>query len=110
MLLNLLLNGCDAMATTEPHERCLNLRTAVLANGDGGEICVADHGCGIPPEHFDAIFTPFFTTKSHGIGIGLSVCRTIVSAHGGKLWATNNGKRGTSFHLTLPRATAEATT
>jgi C4-dicarboxylate-specific signal transduction histidine kinase len=101
VLLNLIVNGCDAMAHTDLHDRRLLVRTAP-ANGDGVEISIADRGCGIPPSMIEKVFAPFFTTKAHGMGLGLSVCRTIVAAHGGKLWATNNPHTGASFHMTLP--------
>ena len=63
---------------------------------------VSDRGSGIPLERMETIFEPFVTTKHQGMGLGLAVCRTIVSAHGGKLWVTNNQDRGASFHVTLP--------
>ena len=101
VLLNLVVNGCDAMAGVEPIERRLLVRTEYL---DSGEVCVSvtDRGCGIPPEKMERIFEPFFTTKTHGMGLGLAVCRSIISAHHGKLWATNNKERGATFHFTLP--------
>jgi signal transduction histidine kinase len=85
------------------------VRTAAR-NGTDVEVSVTDRGSGIPPDRLEHVFTPFFTTKSHGMGLGLAVCRTIVSAHGGKLWATNNPNRGATFHIVLPRADAEKTT
>jgi len=101
VLLNLVVNGCDAMAGIEPIERRLLVRTEYL---DSGEVCVSvtDRGCGIPPEKMERIFEPFFTTKTHGMGLGLAVCRSIISAHRGKLSATNNKERGATFHFTLP--------
>lgn len=109
VLLNLIVNGCDAMAQTDLHSRRLLVRSAP-ANGDGIEISIADFGCGIPHDQVEMVFTPFFTTKAQGLGLGLSVCRTIVTAHGGKLWATNNHGAGASFHLTLPCETTESFT
>ena len=101
VLLNLVVNGCDSMAGSLETERRLLVRT----ERDGNErvhVSVADRGCGIPPEKVTGIFEPFFTTKLHGLGLGLAVCRTIVSAHGGEIWATNNAGRGATVHFTLP--------
>ena len=90
VLLNLIMNACDAMADTRVPNRQLTVRTA--ADDEGKiEVSVADQGCGIASSRLEQVFEPFFTTKSKGMGLGLTVCRTIVSAHGGKLWATSNG-------------------
>ena len=61
-----------------------------------------DRGTGVAPEKLEAIFEPFFTTKSQGLGLGLALCRTIITSHGGKLWVTNNGGPGATFHVSLP--------
>jgi two-component system sensor kinase FixL len=68
------------------------------------EIAVADTGHGIADEVAERIFQPFFTTKSNGMGVGLSISRTIVESHGGRLWAERNKEGGTTFRLTLPAA------
>jgi signal transduction histidine kinase len=65
-------------------------------------ILVEDNGCGIDPENADRIFEAFFTTKSHGTGMGLAICRSIVEAHGGRLWAAPGSAQGTVFYMTLP--------
>jgi len=65
-------------------------------------LAVADRGAGIPADGIERIFEPFFTTKEHGLGLGLMICRSIVAAHGGRLWATNNPDRGATFAFTLP--------
>jgi signal transduction histidine kinase len=65
-------------------------------------ISVSDTGVGLPPNQVDRIFDPFFTTKHHGIGMGLSISRSIVEAHDGRLWAADNSPRGASFHLIIP--------
>jgi two-component system sensor kinase FixL len=65
-------------------------------------VSVTDRGDSVPEEKIEQIFEPFFTTKPKGMGLGLSVCRTIIAAHRGKLWATNNADRGATFHFMLP--------
>lgn len=101
VLLNLVLNSCDAMAGATRDNRRLTIRTS---RADDGSVCltVADGGTGITPEKIEQVFEPFYTTKASGLGLGLAVCRSIVTAHGGKLWATNNPVHGATFHLTLP--------
>ncbi|HEY6241994.1 MAG TPA: PAS domain S-box protein [Burkholderiales bacterium] len=100
VLLNLIMNGCDAMDGARADRR-LTLRTAAAAGGEV-EVSVADRGKGIPPADLERIFEPFVSTKTEGMGLGLAVCRTIVAAHRGRLWAANNADRGASFHFTLP--------
>jgi len=101
VLLNLVVNGCEAMTGAEDADRQLIVRTALT---DEKSVCVsvADMGHGIPPENLERVFEAFFTTKTQGLGLGLAVCRTIISAQGGQLWATNNNPRGASFHFKLP--------
>jgi|RhiMethySRZTD1v2_1073278.scaffolds.fasta_scaffold16190_5 two-component system, LuxR family, sensor kinase FixL len=105
LLLNLITNGCHAMADIARPGRRLTVRTEFRAE-EGVRVTVSDVGHGIPEEHLPHIFDPFFTTRPAGMGLGLTVCRTIVNAHQGKLWAENNGDRGASFHVVLPRANA----
>jgi PAS domain S-box-containing protein len=100
VLLNLLVNGCEAMAGVEGPERRLLVRTELAA--EGVRVSVVDRGGGIAPEQRERLFEPFFTTKGKGMGLGLAICRTIISAHGGRLWATNNPDRGATFQFTLP--------
>jgi PAS domain S-box-containing protein len=107
VLLNLILNGCHAMNGAEAAERKLVLRT-VAADGDGVLVSVSDRGAGIPPGDVERVFDPFFTTHAGGMGLGLAVCRSIIGAHGGKLWATNNEGAGATFHFTLPRSETTA--
>jgi PAS domain S-box-containing protein len=100
VLVNLVMNACDAMGASDREHRKLLVSTA----RDNGDVLirVTDEGCGISPERLDLIFEPFVTTKEHGMGLGLSVCRTIVAAHAGRLWATNNASRGACFCVSLP--------
>lgn len=100
VLLNLVINGCDAMDGRE-RDRHLIVRSRVTEDGSV-EISVTDHGAGIPPRDVEHIFEPFVTTKPHGMGLGLAICRSIVETHGGRLWATNNAGHGATFHFVLP--------
>ena len=100
VLLNFVINGCDAMDGMEADRRLL-VRTHT--NGRGSvEVAVVDRGAGIPPADLERIFEPFVTTKRAGMGLGLAICRSIVEAHGGRLWATNNADRGAALHCELP--------
>jgi PAS domain S-box-containing protein len=104
VLLNLVMNACDAMAGGPAGDHKLIIRTG-LAGNEGIRVSVADRGVGLAPDNLEKVFEPFFTTKVQGMGLGLSVCRTIITAHGGKLWAANNPERGATFHFTLPAST-----
>ena len=95
-----MINGCDARDGVEARRRLI-VGTRTTADGNV-EITVADRGAGIVPADLERIFEPFVTTKSHGLGLGLSICRSIVDAHGGRLWATNNADRGATLHCELP--------
>jgi PAS domain S-box-containing protein len=108
VLLNLVRNGCDAMAGGERNNRHLTIRTNRAEDGTV-HISVADCGAGIAPEKLEKVFEPFYTTKPHGLGLGLAVCHTIVTAHGGKLWAANNPGQGATFHVSLPVDSKEQT-
>jgi len=107
VLMNLILNACDAMSEQPREERRATIVTGWSPDG-GVRISVADQGTGIPPGRLEQVFEPFFTSKRHGLGLGLAICRTIVTAHGGRLWAVNNPDRGATFHLILERAGLEA--
>jgi two-component system, LuxR family, sensor kinase FixL len=100
VLLNLALNGCEAMGDYNSQERRL-LIASQLENG-AVLVSVSDSGTGIPGEKMEQVFERFFTTKKEGMGLGLSVCRTIINAHRGKIWATNNAGCGATFHFSLP--------
>jgi two-component system sensor kinase FixL len=87
-----------------------NRRITVATQGqgyDGVEIAISDCGHGIPKDQIDRLFEPFFTTKDHGLGLGLTICRSIVAAHGGNLWAANNSTGGATFYLRLPASSRD---
>jgi two-component system, LuxR family, sensor kinase FixL len=102
VLLNLVVNACDAMAGCNTPERRLIIRTGIENGSSAVIVSVTDRGGSIPEEKIEQIFEPFFTTKAKGLGLGLSVCRTIIAAHRGKLWATNNADCGATFYFSLP--------
>jgi PAS domain S-box-containing protein len=98
---NLILNAIEAMGGTSEGPRELLIRTA-KTDRDGVLVAVMDSGPGLPAAGLERLFEPFFTTKSSGLGIGLSICRSIVEAHGGRLWASANAPRGAIFQFTVP--------
>jgi signal transduction histidine kinase/ligand-binding sensor domain-containing protein len=102
VVLNLIVNACDAMAALPPEERILRITTSRQANTV--RLSVQDQGCGLPDGDGATVFQPFFTTKTQGMGIGLSICRTIVAGHRGSLRAEPNDGPGAVFHLELPAA------
>jgi C4-dicarboxylate-specific signal transduction histidine kinase len=102
--MNLMINGIDAMKDVAGTRELAIL--SQRAENERVMISVSDTGVGLPPQQADRIFDPFFTTKHHGIGMGLSISRSIVDAHDGRLWATGNSPRGASFHLILPAEVA----
>jgi signal transduction histidine kinase len=101
VLLNLIVNACDAMADTPPNQRLLVIGTTAVGP-DAVRISIGDNGTGISMEPIDKVFEPFVTSKRHGLGLGLAICRSIVDAHGGRMWAVNNTGAGTTFHILLP--------
>lgn len=100
VLLNLILNGMDALNETRQNDRRVSVG-AQLGGPQWIEIAVSDSGSGIPADKLADVFEPFFTTKPHGMGMGLPISRTIVEAHGGRLWAENRNGGGTTFRFTL---------
>jgi two-component system sensor kinase FixL len=106
VFLNLVLNACDAMSSTPLPDRRLVL-TARRAGPDEVQFSIRDCGTGIPATMVERVFDPFVTTKPQGLGLGLSISRTIVSAHGGRLWAENNAEGGTTVHCLLAAAPAD---
>jgi C4-dicarboxylate-specific signal transduction histidine kinase len=103
VLLNLIVNGIEAMTSGVHDLRTLRLSSRMAGPGNV-LIAVADTGTGLDPTKADHIFDAFFTTKPEGIGMGLSICRSIVEAHGGRLWASSNSPRGSTFQFTMPAA------
>jgi len=109
VLLNLVVNACDAMVDCNTPKRRLLIRTGTGNENGAVLVSVTDRGGSIPEEKMEQIFEPFFTTKEKGMGLGLSVCRTIIAAHRGKLWAANNADCGATFHFSLPIGGSEVT-
>ena len=106
VLLNLILNACEAMATMPPSER----RIELVVNADvlnNVRFSVRDRGTGIAPALMERLFEPFVTTKAEGLGLGLSMSRTIIAAHGGRMWAENNADRGVTVHFLLSSSVAD---
>jgi signal transduction histidine kinase len=101
VLINLVLNGIDAMTSNTDRPRSLLIRAH---QPDADHVCVAvqDSGIGIDPADLDRLFHAFFTTKPGGMGMGLSISRSIIEAHGGRLWATAHVPHGAVFQFTLP--------
>jgi len=106
VLLNLIVNACDAMKLNEAARRHLTVVTG--PDGAGAvQITIADRGGGIPADRLERVFEPFFTTKEGGLGLGLAICRSIVAAHGGRLWVANNADCGATFCFTLSTQSCE---
>jgi PAS domain S-box-containing protein len=101
VIMNLLVNGIQAMAAVTDRPRELLVRSQ-QGEGDHVLVEVQDTGVGVAPENMNQLFNPFFTTKQNGMGMGLSICRSIIEAHGGRIWASGNAGPGATFHFTLP--------
>jgi signal transduction histidine kinase len=104
VILNLIMNGVEAMSAVMRQPRVLRVRSQIDGPGDL-LIAVEDSGPGLSPETMNRLFDHFFTTKPSGMGMGLSICRSIVDAHGGRLWASPRSPRGAVFQFTVPTAT-----
>jgi C4-dicarboxylate-specific signal transduction histidine kinase len=102
VLLNLIMNGLDAMTALTDRPRVLQIRS--LKDRDSVMVQVEDSGAGWDPRHQNLIFDPFFTTKKDGIGMGLTISRSIVERHGGRLWAERRKPEGAILNFTLPMA------
>ena len=108
VVLNLILNAVEAMSSVKKGVRELAISTE-QHQADGVLVAVRDSGPGIDPGHLDRVFDAFYTTKSSGVGMGLSICRSIINTHGGRLWADVNASGGALFQFTLPSAGKELT-
>jgi len=100
VMMNLITNSIDAMKDVDG-TRELAIKSQRAEDGQL-TVCVSDTGVGLPAQQADQIFYAFFTTKLHGTGMGLSISRSIVESHNGRLWASDNSPRGASFHVILP--------
>ena len=105
VLLNLIVNAIDATAETHDRQRQIAIRSEARERA-GMCVAVSDSGAGIDPAALDRLFTPFFTTKANGMGMGLAISNSIIQSHGGRLWATPNKQRGATFELCLPARTS----
>jgi two-component system sensor kinase FixL len=104
VVLNLIRNAVEAMTGGDRRELTVS---SLPAPGGMVQISITDTGPGLAPEVAEKLFQPFVTTKVNGMGVGLSICRTIIEAHGGQIWAEPNPGGGTAFRLTVPKASAE---
>ena len=104
VLLNLILNGMDALNGASPEDRRVSVAVRLQWARGPSRSPSATHGPGIPADALAQIFNPFFTTKPNGMGMGLAISRTIIEAHGGRIWAENRHGGGAAFRFTLPIA------
>ncbi|MGB8173707.1 MAG: ATP-binding protein, partial [Pseudolabrys sp.] len=100
VIMNLLMNGIQATSAVTGRRHELRIRSQEHGP-DRILVAVEDSGTGIEPQNMDRLFSAFFTTKPNGLGIGLSICRSIVEQHGGDIWATRNSGAGSTFQFTL---------
>jgi signal transduction histidine kinase len=100
VMMNLIMNSIDAMKDVDGR-RELAIKSQ-RAEDEQVHVSVSDTGVGLPQQQTDQIFNAFFTTKAQGTGMGLSISRSIIESHGGRLWATSNSGRGATFNFTLP--------
>lgn len=110
VVLNLALNAIEALSTVTDRPRMLEVGAEYDDDGDSVLVTVKDSGAGLDPQQIDRVFDAFFTTKREGMGMGLAISRTIVEAHGGRLWATNNPSHGATFQFVLPAVVRDAQT
>jgi C4-dicarboxylate-specific signal transduction histidine kinase len=107
VVLNLILNACDAMIDLDDNRRRLTLKTRNIPQRNEVELIVCDLGRGIEESKLDRIFQPFVTTKADGLGLGLSISKSIITSHGGRLWV-ENAFPGAAFHVTLPNSARDS--
>jgi C4-dicarboxylate-specific signal transduction histidine kinase len=106
VVLNLILNAVEAMGSVQERPRELSISTE-QTQANGVLVAVRDSGPGIDAKHLERVFEAFYTTKASGVGMGLSICRSIIDAHGGRLWAEANAPRSAVFQFTLPSVEKE---
>jgi signal transduction histidine kinase len=106
VILNLVVNGIDAVRDTPSDNRIISVRTSHVDNF--AQLSVSDRGPGIPENKLKEVFEPFFTSKAEGMGMGLSIARTIIEAHNGLIWAKNRDHGGATFRIRLPLCTDDA--
>jgi signal transduction histidine kinase len=109
VILNLLLNAADAMSEIDDHSRQLMIKTEVH-NGDQVRLSVRDAGVGFDPDSVNKLFEPFYSTKSEGMGMGLSVSRSIIESHHGRLGAARNDGPGATFYFSIPLQSSDGLT
>jgi signal transduction histidine kinase len=102
VFLNLIMNAIEAMRSVTDRALLLRIRSDYIRQSSSVLVTIEDSGVGIEKKDKERIFEPFFTTKSTGTGIGLAICRSIVEAHGGSLWASASNPHGTFFYVALP--------
>ena len=101
VVLNLIMNGSEAMSAVMDRPRVLTISSQAVESG-GVRVAVKDTGAGIDPAIADRIFESLFTTKPNGMGMGLSICRSIIESHGGRFWTSPNTPHGAVFQFTIP--------
>jgi signal transduction histidine kinase len=101
VIINLVINGIEAMEAVTDRRRELTIRSH-RDDSNQVSVCIKDSGVGIRAENADRLFGAFVTTKANGLGMGLSICRSIIQAHGGGIWVEQNLTEGAAFHFTLP--------
>ncbi len=106
VVLNLVMNGIEAMSGVSGRAREVIVTTRDV-DAHEVQVTVEDSGTGLGPDGMQKLFDPFYTTKASGMGMGLSICRSIVQSHGGRLWATAKDGPGTLFHFALPKYRGE---
>jgi signal transduction histidine kinase len=102
VLFNLIMNAVEAMVSVTDRARVLRVSSNTIEEASSVAVTVEDSGAGIAGKDKDRIFQAFFTTKPEGMGMGLSICQSIVAAHGGRLWVTPSMPQGSVFHVQLP--------
>jgi signal transduction histidine kinase len=107
VLLNLVVNAVEAMSSEGNGVRALLITTSANASGRL-HVAIADSGPGLAPNVAERLFDAFYTTKSSGMGMGLAICRSIIEAHGGRIWASPNSPRGTVFEFEVPARASES--